>query len=165
QRRPLTPVPAEQSYQRAEQGQPAEEQGACQQPGGEVAPLDLIGVVVGDVAQQGAEKQRKTAGEQQSVQGVQWSGVIRIYSWGHGSVSCTRERRAAGQAGLPLPVGGGNPGGPAACLSQCSSAGRGGQRSGSGLRPSRAAGCRCADELRSPAIPGSVSPRPGHTSP
>src|SRR5690606_23608554 len=44
------------------------------------------------------------------MQGVQRSGVIRIYSWGHGSVSCTRERRAAGQAGSPLPGGARNPG-------------------------------------------------------
>src|SRR5690606_28592233 len=48
----------------------AHHQAAGDQPRGEVLPLDLVGAVVGDVAEQGAGKERHDAGEEHGVDRV-----------------------------------------------------------------------------------------------
>src|SRR5690606_18923195 len=67
----MAAITAEQADQRAEEGEAGEDQRTSQQPGGEIAPLDVIAVVVGDIAEQRAEKQRQTSRQQNGVQRMQ----------------------------------------------------------------------------------------------
>lgn len=59
---------AQQVDQREQKRETGEHQRTGDQPGGKVGPLNLVGLGVGNVAEQGSEKQRHGAGEQGRMQ-------------------------------------------------------------------------------------------------
>src|SRR5690606_13284159 len=83
-------------------------------PGGEVAPLDLVGFRIGDVAQQRAEEQRRRRGEENRVEGANPShvpferdrhGNALLHPWGSCRVGAhgARTRVRAPPSGSRLP--------------------------------------------------------------
>src|SRR5690606_30830546 len=83
QRPPSLVLGAEQVDQREQQRQSTENQSPGDQPGGEVAPLDLVAAKVGKVAEQGAEKQRHAACEQDRVERMGDASVVGMADCGH----------------------------------------------------------------------------------
>ncbi|MNE30755.1 hypothetical protein D3C80_1242870 [compost metagenome] len=82
---PALALGADQVGQREQQSQPTEHQGTGDQPGGEVAPLNLVAVVVGDIAQQRTKEQRYAARQQQGMQRAGRTAVKGLIRCGHGA--------------------------------------------------------------------------------